>query len=170
MATTKEDLAAVESVIFGDNGTVVGGDNRPIVLEEGIKGSVVTVNRTKHYAFIKRRDKPEYRDLFVREASIVGFYMTPEQWSLLLYGYTTNESIIDLIIDKLLTKTSFETAIKQYQKIVLSSSAVHSQGLVNLMEHFQFFSNANLVTDASGSHVLTSALHMLKKAVSSLNK
>jgi hypothetical protein len=32
--------------------------------------------------------------------------MTPEQWPLLLYGYTTNESIIDPIIDKLLTKTS----------------------------------------------------------------
>ncbi|CAF4963849.1 unnamed protein product, partial [Rotaria sp. Silwood1] len=80
MATTKEDSAVSESVIFGDNGTVVGGDerpvvngdDRPIVLEEGVKGSVVTVNRTKHYAFIKRRDKPEYRDLFVREASIVG--------------------------------------------------------------------------------------------------
>ncbi|CAF1628818.1 unnamed protein product [Rotaria sp. Silwood1] len=88
MATTKEDSAVSESVIFGDNGTVVGGDNRPvvggderpvvngddrpIVLEKGVKGSVVVVNRTKHYAFIKRRDKPEYRDLFVREASIVG--------------------------------------------------------------------------------------------------
>ncbi|CAF3467353.1 unnamed protein product, partial [Rotaria sp. Silwood2] len=32
MATTKEDSAASESVIFGDNGTVVGGDDRPIIL------------------------------------------------------------------------------------------------------------------------------------------
>jgi hypothetical protein len=45
--------------------------------------------------------------------------MTAEQWSLLLYGYTTNESIIDPIIDKLLIKTSFQTAIEQYHKIVL---------------------------------------------------
>ncbi len=77
---------------------------------------------------------------------------------------------IDPIIDKLLTKTSFQTAIEQYHKIVLLSGAVHSQDLVNLMEHFQYLSNANLVIDASGLHVLTSTLHMLKEAVSSLNK
>jgi len=96
--------------------------------------------------------------------------MTPEQWSLLLYGYTTNESIIDPIIDKLLTKTSFETGIEQYHKIVLLSGAVHSQDLVNLIERFQFLSNANLVIDASDLYVITSTLHMLKEAVSSLNK
>ncbi|CAF4895311.1 unnamed protein product [Rotaria sp. Silwood1] len=60
------------SIVRGDNRPVVGGDDRPIILEGGIKGSVVTVNRTKHYAFIKRRDKPGDRDLFVREASIIG--------------------------------------------------------------------------------------------------
>ena len=32
MATTKENSAASEPVIFGDNRPVVGGDDRPIVL------------------------------------------------------------------------------------------------------------------------------------------
>ncbi|CAF4732910.1 unnamed protein product [Rotaria sp. Silwood1] len=99
-----------------------------------------------------------------------GFYMTPEQWSLLLYGYTTNESIIDPIIDKLLTKTSFQTAIQQYKKIVLLSGAVHGQDLDDLMQHFQFLSNDNLAINASGSSVLTSTLHMLKRVVNILNK
>ncbi len=31
MATIEEDSAASEPVIFGDNWTVVGGDERPIV-------------------------------------------------------------------------------------------------------------------------------------------
>jgi hypothetical protein len=96
--------------------------------------------------------------------------MTPEQWSLLLYGYATNESIIDPIVDKLLTKTSFQRAIEQYYKIVLLSGAVRSQDLVNLKERFQFLSNANLVIDAPGLHVLNSTLYMLNEAVSSLNK
>ncbi len=65
---------------------------------------------------------------------------------------------------------SFQTAIEQYYKIVLLSGAVHSQDLVNLMERFQFLSNANLVIDASGLHVLISTLCMLKEAVSNLNK
>jgi hypothetical protein len=54
--------------------------------------------------------------------------------------------------------------------IDLESGAVRSQDLVNLKERFQFLSNANLVIDAPGLHVLNSTLYMLKEAVSSLNK
>ncbi|CAF5002805.1 unnamed protein product [Rotaria sp. Silwood1] len=111
-----------------------------------------------------------YDSKIIEMAMQCGFYMPPEQWSLLLYGYTTNESIIDPIIDKLLTKTSFQTAIQQYKKIVLLSGAAQSQDLNDLMKHFQFLSNDNLAIDASGASVLTSTLDMLKRVVSILNK
>ncbi|CAF4624977.1 unnamed protein product, partial [Rotaria sp. Silwood2] len=59
-----------------------------------------------------------YDSKIIEMAMQRGFYMTPEQWPLLLYGYTTHVSIIDPIIDKLLTKTSFQTAIQQYQPML----------------------------------------------------
>ncbi|CAF4633308.1 unnamed protein product, partial [Rotaria sp. Silwood2] len=36
-----------------------------------VKGSVVTINRLKHYSFIKRRDYVDSKDIFARDASIV---------------------------------------------------------------------------------------------------
>ncbi|CAF1405512.1 unnamed protein product [Rotaria sordida] len=50
---------------------LVSGNNEPVLFEKGIRGAVVTVNRLKHYAFIKRKDKVESRDIFAREASII---------------------------------------------------------------------------------------------------
>ncbi|CAF4311390.1 unnamed protein product, partial [Rotaria sordida] len=32
---------------------LVSGNNEPVLFEKGIRGTVVTVNRLKHYAFIK---------------------------------------------------------------------------------------------------------------------
>ncbi|CAF1076196.1 unnamed protein product [Rotaria sordida] len=49
----------------------VSGNNEPVLFEKSIRGTVVTVNRLKHYAFIKRKDKVESRDVFAREASII---------------------------------------------------------------------------------------------------
>ncbi|CAF1535348.1 unnamed protein product, partial [Rotaria sp. Silwood1] len=50
---------------------LVSGNNEPVLFEKGIRGTIVTVNRLKHYAFIKRKDKVESRDIFAREASII---------------------------------------------------------------------------------------------------
>ncbi|CAF1350820.1 unnamed protein product [Adineta steineri] len=55
----------------GNNeGAMIAHNNEPIILERKIKGTVVTVNKLKHYAFIKRKDKTT-RDIFAREASII---------------------------------------------------------------------------------------------------
>ncbi|CAF1156560.1 unnamed protein product [Rotaria magnacalcarata] len=111
-----------------------------------------------------------YDSKIIENAMEYGCYMTGEQWSVLLYGYETNESIIDPIIDKLLTKTSFQTGIKQYEKIVSSIGAVQGQDLCDLIKHIQFLSNANLAINASGLSVLNSTLDMLKGALNSSNK
>ncbi|CAF2041906.1 unnamed protein product [Rotaria magnacalcarata] len=60
------------AAIRGNNQIIIPGSNEPAILEKGIKGTVVTVNRMKHYAFIKTvKDKIESRDIFAREASIL---------------------------------------------------------------------------------------------------
>ncbi|CAF1957065.1 unnamed protein product [Rotaria magnacalcarata] len=59
------------AAIRGNNQTIIHGSNEPAILEKGIKGTVVTVNRMKHYAFLKRKDKIESRDIFAREAPIL---------------------------------------------------------------------------------------------------
>ncbi|CAF3948204.1 unnamed protein product [Rotaria magnacalcarata] len=59
------------AAIRGNNQTIIPGSNEPAIFEKGIKGTVVTVNRMKYCAFIKRKDKIESRDIFAREASIL---------------------------------------------------------------------------------------------------
>ncbi|UJR19048.1 hypothetical protein I4U23_022179 [Adineta vaga] len=48
-------------------------NNAPVLVDKAIYGTVVTVNRAKHYVFLKRNDnnKNQYKDIFAREASIV---------------------------------------------------------------------------------------------------
>ncbi|CAF1255136.1 unnamed protein product [Rotaria sordida] len=46
---------------------LVSGNNEPVLFKKGIRGTVVTVNRLKHYA----KHKVESRDIFAREASII---------------------------------------------------------------------------------------------------
>ncbi|CAF2261133.1 unnamed protein product [Rotaria magnacalcarata] len=46
-------------------------NNRAAIIERDVKGSVVTINRLKHYSFIKRRDYVDSKDIFARDASIV---------------------------------------------------------------------------------------------------
>ncbi|CAF1177711.1 unnamed protein product [Rotaria sp. Silwood1] len=41
-----------------------------IITEKNIIGTVVTVNRLKHYAFIKRNDNDLHQDIFARDVSI----------------------------------------------------------------------------------------------------
>ncbi|CAF1554415.1 unnamed protein product [Rotaria sp. Silwood1] len=41
-----------------------------IMTEKNIIGTVVTVNRLKHYAFIKRNDNDLHQDIFARDVSI----------------------------------------------------------------------------------------------------
>ncbi|CAF1444658.1 unnamed protein product [Rotaria sordida] len=72
-------LAKNKPVIRVHNRTFVRSNNKSftrdhskgLVSEKGIRGTVVTVNRLKHCAFIKRKDKVESRDIFAREASII---------------------------------------------------------------------------------------------------
>ncbi|CAF1217418.1 unnamed protein product [Rotaria sordida] len=42
-----------------------------IIIEKDVLGTVVTVNKAKHYAFIKRTDNNLYRDIFARDISII---------------------------------------------------------------------------------------------------
>ncbi|CAF4701235.1 unnamed protein product [Rotaria magnacalcarata] len=76
--TVSNDVPAIannnELIILGTNKknkTFFSDTNEPVIIEKGVKGTVVTVNRIKHYSFIKREDKIQSRDIFAREASIV---------------------------------------------------------------------------------------------------
>ncbi|CAF4963567.1 unnamed protein product [Rotaria sp. Silwood1] len=46
-------------------------NNRAAIIERDVTGSVVTINRLKHYSFIKRKDYVDSKDIFARDASIV---------------------------------------------------------------------------------------------------
>ncbi|CAF1368846.1 unnamed protein product [Rotaria sp. Silwood1] len=46
-------------------------NNRAAIIERDVTGSVVTINRLKHYSFIKRNDYVDSKDIFARDASIV---------------------------------------------------------------------------------------------------
>ncbi|CAF4190059.1 unnamed protein product [Rotaria sordida] len=46
-------------------------NNRAAIIERDVKGRVVTINRLKHYSFIKRQDYVDSKDIFARDASIV---------------------------------------------------------------------------------------------------
>ncbi|CAF1336743.1 unnamed protein product [Rotaria sp. Silwood1] len=92
MTETGVDSFANNSVIVDDDEPMIVGDgqrvysrtiirskdkvlnpvnNEPIVVEKGVHGTIVTVNRAKHYAFLKRNDKNQYKDIFAREASLI---------------------------------------------------------------------------------------------------
>ncbi|CAF3377354.1 unnamed protein product [Rotaria socialis] len=45
--------------------------NSNIIIEQDVIGTVVTVNKLKHYAFIKRTDNPQQQDIFARDVSII---------------------------------------------------------------------------------------------------
>ncbi|CAF4534804.1 unnamed protein product [Rotaria socialis] len=68
-----------EPAVRDHNGTITVSNDDPaivnnnelVILEKGVKGTVVTVNRIKHYSFIKRKDKIQSQDIFAREASII---------------------------------------------------------------------------------------------------
>ncbi|CAF1454246.1 unnamed protein product [Adineta steineri] len=57
--------SAGQSSIRGD------GDQAAIRGEKGVCGTVITVNRLRHYAFIKRKNNMHSRDIFAREISII---------------------------------------------------------------------------------------------------
>ncbi|CAF3377947.1 unnamed protein product [Rotaria socialis] len=42
-----------------------------IIIEKDVIGTVVSVNKLKHYAFIKRIDNHEQQDVFARDVSII---------------------------------------------------------------------------------------------------
>ncbi|CAF1500657.1 unnamed protein product [Rotaria sp. Silwood1] len=46
-------------------------NNRAAIIERDVTGSVITINRLKHYSFIKRKDYVDSKDIFARDASIV---------------------------------------------------------------------------------------------------
>ncbi|CAF3977976.1 unnamed protein product [Rotaria sordida] len=87
MATSSENSPGHESVVIdNDEGISVESNrttthikskvffsknNERVLIEKGVKGSFVTVNRFKHFGFIKRKDKTEWPDIFAREASII---------------------------------------------------------------------------------------------------
>ncbi|CAF4724101.1 unnamed protein product, partial [Rotaria sp. Silwood1] len=87
MATNSENSPGHESVVIdNDEGISVESNrttthikskvffsknNERVLIEKGVKGSFVTVNRFKHFGFIKRKDKIEWPDIFAREASII---------------------------------------------------------------------------------------------------
>ncbi|CAF4740417.1 unnamed protein product [Rotaria sp. Silwood2] len=58
------------------NSTIVGQSDSSIV-EQNIQGSIVMVNRRKHYAFIKRMDNVQQRDIFARDSSIISKTQIP---------------------------------------------------------------------------------------------
>ncbi|CAF1931529.1 unnamed protein product [Rotaria magnacalcarata] len=60
-----------DAITVSNDVPAIANNNELIILEKGVKGTVVTVNRIKHYSFIKREDKIQSRDIFAREASIV---------------------------------------------------------------------------------------------------
>ncbi|CAF1412314.1 unnamed protein product [Rotaria sordida] len=87
MATSSENSPGHESVVIDNDEGINGESNRTtthfkskvffsknnerVLIEKGVKGSFVTVNRFKHFGFIKRKDKTEWPDIFAREASII---------------------------------------------------------------------------------------------------
>ncbi|CAF3329739.1 unnamed protein product [Rotaria sp. Silwood2] len=87
MATSSKNSPGHESVVIdNDEGintesnrttthikskVVISKNNECVLIEKGVKGSFVTVNRFKHFGFIKRKDKTEWSGIFAREASII---------------------------------------------------------------------------------------------------
>ncbi|CAF4270126.1 unnamed protein product [Adineta steineri] len=54
----------------GGTGRSVRGDgDQAAIIEKGVCGTVITVNRLRHYAFIKRKNNMHSRDIFAREIS-----------------------------------------------------------------------------------------------------
>ncbi|CAF1941188.1 unnamed protein product [Rotaria magnacalcarata] len=59
------------TIIRSKNKVLIPVNNEPVLVETGVHGTIITVNRFKHYAFLKRNDKNQYKDIFAREASII---------------------------------------------------------------------------------------------------
>ncbi|CAF2905380.1 unnamed protein product, partial [Rotaria sp. Silwood2] len=53
------------------------GQSDSSIVEQNIQGSIVMVNRRKHYAFIKRMDNVQQRDIFARDSSIISKTQIP---------------------------------------------------------------------------------------------
>ncbi|CAF4084882.1 unnamed protein product [Adineta steineri] len=63
-----DDRAAIR----GGTGRSVRGDgDQAAIIEKGVCGTIITVNRLRHYAFIKRKNNMHSRDIFAREISII---------------------------------------------------------------------------------------------------
>ncbi|CAF1027548.1 unnamed protein product [Rotaria sp. Silwood1] len=73
MATNSENSPGHETVVIDNDEVINVESNRTTthIKKKGVKGSFVTVNRFKHFGFIKRKDKTEWPDIFSREASII---------------------------------------------------------------------------------------------------
>ncbi|CAF2937751.1 unnamed protein product [Rotaria sp. Silwood2] len=59
------------TIIRSKNKVLIPINNEPVLVDTGVHGTIITVNRVKHYAFLKRNDKNQYKDIFAREASII---------------------------------------------------------------------------------------------------
>ncbi|CAM4878660.1 unnamed protein product [Rotaria socialis] len=59
------------TIIRSKNKVLIPVNNEPVLVETGVHGTIITVNRFKHYAFLKRNDKNQYKDIFAQEASII---------------------------------------------------------------------------------------------------
>ncbi|CAF1553152.1 unnamed protein product [Adineta ricciae] len=64
------DRGQAEPVRRGESEPFRRGQFEPLFLKD-IKGTIVTINRLKHYGFIKRRDRVESHDIFAREVSTI---------------------------------------------------------------------------------------------------
>ncbi|CAF4381071.1 unnamed protein product, partial [Adineta steineri] len=51
--------------------SIRGDGDRAAIIEKGVCGTIITVNRLRHYAFIKRKNNMHSRDIFAREISII---------------------------------------------------------------------------------------------------
>ncbi|CAL8108738.1 unnamed protein product [Orchesella dallaii] len=75
-----------------------------------------------------------------------GIRFTPEQWSSLLYGDTSQKPLMQSIIDKLQSPQTFEEQLKEYLVSVQRLSTPDSQFLVSLHPHFKLLANINTET------------------------
>ncbi|CAF1499919.1 unnamed protein product [Adineta steineri] len=65
-------VGADQSSIRGGTGQSVRGDgDQAAIIEKGVCGTIITVNRLRHYASIKRKNHMHSRDIFAREISII---------------------------------------------------------------------------------------------------
>ncbi|CAF1435590.1 unnamed protein product [Adineta steineri] len=62
-----------QAAIRGSAGqsSIRGDGDQAAIIEKGVCGTIITVNRLRHYAFIKRKNNMHSRDIFAREISII---------------------------------------------------------------------------------------------------